>query len=166
MPHSSLRRTASLLFFVAAGCAAPSPEATPPATPAPDPAAVRASIEATEKQWSAAYVKGDVAAIGALYSEDAASIPASGEWSRGRDAIAKDLQPVLDSVTILTREDITEEVTMAGDYAIEVGHYSWTGTAKKDGKPRGEKGRYMVLWKKAADGTWQAYRDMGTAAKP
>jgi uncharacterized protein (TIGR02246 family) len=165
MSRTSLRSTC-LLLFIAAGCAAPTPEATPPAAPAPDPATVRATIEATEKQWSAAYIKGDAAAIGALYSEDGASIRPSGEWARGPAAIGQDMQPVFDSVNVLTREDITEEVTVAGDYAVEIGHYSWTGTAKKGGKPRGEKGRYMVLWKKGADGTWKAHRDIGSAAKP
>ena len=162
-----------LLPFIAlsiaiAGCtsqpAADATPASPAAAAAPDPAALRATIEATEKQWSAAYMKGDAAAIAALYSEDAATIPASGEWRRGRDAIAKQTQSELDTVTVTTREDVTEEVTVAGDYAVEVGHYAWTGTSKKTGAARGEKGRYIVVWHKDADGTWRLYRDIGVTA--
>ena len=51
-----------------------------------------------------------------------------------------------------------------GDHAVEVGHYSWTGTSKKGGAMRGESGRYMVLWRKDADGTWRLVRDIGSMA--
>jgi uncharacterized protein (TIGR02246 family) len=163
MLRHSLRSTC-LLVLIAAGCAAPAPATTTP--DAPDPAAVRATIEATEKQWSAAYLKGDMAALSALYTDDGASIMPAGEWARGREAVGKSIQATLDTVNVTAREDVTEEVTVAGDYAVEIGSYSWTGTAKKGGKAVGEKGRYMVLWKKGSDGTWKLHRDIGSAAAP
>jgi uncharacterized protein (TIGR02246 family) len=137
------------------------------ATAAGSGAAVRAAIEATEKQWSAAFLKGDAAAVAALYTDDAATVPPAGEWFRGRDGITKLEQAQLDSVNVTAREDVTEEVTVTGDdYAVEIGHYAWSGTAKKGGGARGESGRYMVLWKKGADGTWKLYRDLGATAPP
>jgi hypothetical protein len=61
------------------------------------------------------------------------------------------------------REDIAEEVIPAGDkFAVEVGHYSWQGTSKASKQPRGASGRYMVLWRKDADGVWRLHRDIGT----
>ena len=153
------------LLLASAACAAPpAADATPGAATVPDPAAIRATIEATEKQWSDAYRRGDTAALGALYTEDAASIPPSGEWQRGREAVAKQSLSEHDSVTVETREDVTEEVTVAGDYAVEVGHFAWTGKAKNGGAARGASGRYMVLWRKDADGTWRLYRDLGATA--
>lgn len=162
MSHTSLRSTSLLLLLVAA-CAAPAPEAAPPA--APDPAAIRATIEATEKEWSAAYLKGDATAVAALYTEDGASVQPAGEWARGREAIAKSMQPQLDSVNVVSREDVTEEITVAGEYVVEIGHYTWSGTTKKGAKPVSEKGRYMVLWKKDASGTWRLHRDIGAVAQ-
>ena len=156
------------LLLASAACAAPpAADATPAAAAAaaPDPAAVRATIEATEKQWSDAYRRGDAAALGALYTEDAASIPPSGEWQRGREAVAKQSLSEHDSVTVETREDVTEEVTVAGDYAVEVGHFAWTGKSKNGGAARGASGRYMVVWRKDADGTWRLYRDLGATAR-
>jgi ketosteroid isomerase-like protein len=71
-----------------------------------------------------------------------------------------------DSTTFTAREDITEEVTPAGDYAIEIGHYSFEGTSKIDKTPRSGAGRYMVLWRKDADGAWRLLRDIGSEVPP
>jgi uncharacterized protein (TIGR02246 family) len=128
-----------------------------------DVAAVKDAIQAREREWSAAYLTGDGAAVAALYTEDAASVPATGDWHRGRAAIAADLMTQLDSVTFTTREDITDEVIPVGpDHIFEIGHYSAAGTYKVGGKPRTLSGRYVVLWRKDADGTWRIHRDMGS----
>src|SRR5262249_1528258 len=123
----------SFVLLALASCTAKpaAPPAVPAPPPPPDPAAIRATIESSEKAWSAAYLKGDGAAIAALYTEDGIAIPPTGDLARGRDAIAKLNQAAFDTVSVSAREDITEEVTVAGDYAIEVGHFSWAGTSKK-----------------------------------
>jgi len=156
------RRLPSVLVLATlVACAAPAPEAAPPV----DVAALKDAIQAREKEWSAAFLAADGAAIAALYAEDAASVPASGDWQRGRAAIAANMQPQFDSTTFTAREDITEEVIPAGpDYVFEIGHYSSTGTSKADGKPKSNSGRYTVLWRKDADGVWRLLRDMGTEA--
>lgn len=160
------RFSAVVMLLVIAGCQpTPSNESASVGGTTDDPAAVRSTIEATEKQWSAAYLAGDANGIANLYAEDAASI-APGEWHRGRAAIAADMQAQFDSVTITAREDITEEVILLGDHAFEVGTYSWTGTSKKTGAALSARGRYTVLWRKDADGTWRLLRDMGTEARP
>ena len=159
-------RFSSVLVFLALGaCAKPAPEPAPPV----DAAALKDAIQAREKEWSAAYLTGDGNAVAALYTEDAASIPGGGDWHRGRAGIAKDLQSQLDSVTFTTREDITEEVIPVGsDYVFEVGRYTASGTYKVGGKPRATSGRYVVLWRKDADGVWRLHRDLGSEvpAKP
>ena len=158
----TLRCLPSVLLLVAlAGCPAPAPEAAPPV----DVAALKDAIQAREKEWSAAYLAADGAAVAALYTEDAASVPPAGDWQRGRAAIAQGMQPQFDSTTYTAREDITDEVIPVGpDYIFEIGHYSSTGTAKADGKARSNSGRYTVLWRKDADGAWRIHRDMGTEA--
>lgn len=157
----SRRSRALLVSLVLGACAAPAPEPAPP----PDAAAVKDAIQAREREWSAAYLKADAAAIAALYTEDAASIPPTGDFHRGRDAIAQDLQSQFDSVTFTAREDITDEVIPLGsDHVFEVGHYNASGSYKVGGKARTSSGRYVVLWRKDTDGTWRIHRDMGTEA--
>jgi len=126
--------------------------------------AVRDAIQAREKEWSAAYLAGNAAGVAALYTEDGATVTPSGDWDRGREAIAKTLQAQFDTLTITAREDITEEVIAAGDYVSEIGHYSWQGTTKTGARPRSASGRYLVLWRKDADGAWRLHRDIGTEA--
>lgn len=148
------------LLALAAACQAPAPQAAPV-----DVAALKDAIQAREKEWSAAFLAADPAAIAALYTEDAASIPASGDWNSGRAAIGANMQPQFDSTTFSAREDITEEVIPVGpDYVFEIGHYSSAGTSKADGKEKKTSGRYIVLWRKDADGVWRIHRDMGADA--
>jgi uncharacterized protein (TIGR02246 family) len=164
MPVRRLFSLALLLTF--AGCTPAKAPETPAPPPPPDAAALRDAIQAREKEWSAAYLASNAAGVAALYTEDAATIPASGDWFRGRDAIAKTMQAQFDTVTITAREDITDEVIPAGDYVVEIGHYSYQGTSKPGAKPRAASGRYMVLWRKDADGIWRLHRDIGSEVPP
>jgi len=55
----------------------------------------------------------------------------------------------------------TDEVMGAGDLVIEVGKYTLT-------LPGGlqDSGKYMVVWKKGADGSWKLHRDIWNSNVP
>lgn len=150
-----------LLALTVVACAKP---AETPAPPPVDAAAMKDSIQAREREWSAAFKAGDAAGIGNLYSEDGATVQPVGDWWRGRTAITAGMKTQLDTINVTAREDITDEVIVAGDYIIEIGHYSMAGTSKKGNKPVSSAGRYMVVWRKDADGQWRLYRDIGSEA--
>ena len=150
-----------ILLLTLAGCAAP--VKTPPGPPE-DPTALRNAIQAREKDWSAAFLAGNAAAVAGLYTEDGAQVQASGDWARGREGITKNMQAQFDTLAVTAREDITEEVFAACNDAVEIGHYSYQGTSKAGKKPLSGAGRYMVLWRKDADGAWRILRDIGNEA--
>ncbi|HEX2711346.1 MAG TPA: DUF4440 domain-containing protein, partial [Candidatus Acidoferrales bacterium] len=50
------------------------------------------------------------------------------------------------------------EAARSGDFAYETGTYSM-GTKEKSGKTKTEKGKYIVVWKKQANGSWKAFLD-------
>ena len=135
-----------------------------PATATIDPAAIRDTIQAREKEWSAAFVAGDAAGVANLYTEDGAQVEPAGEWRRGRATITTALKTQLDTLNVTAREDVSEEVIVAGDYVVEFGRYSYTATTKTGNKPVSGAGRYMVLWRKDADGRWRIHRDIGNEA--
>ncbi|HJU74136.1 MAG TPA: SgcJ/EcaC family oxidoreductase [Gemmatimonadaceae bacterium] len=153
-----------VVALVVAGCAPASETRETPAAATVDVAALRDTIQAREREWSAAFQAGDPAAVAALYTDDAAQVQPVGEWVRGREAITASMKKQLDTLNVITREDITEEVIPAGDYVVEVGHYSYTATSKPGNKPVSGAGRYMVLWRKDSDGQWRLLRDIGTEA--
>jgi uncharacterized protein (TIGR02246 family) len=153
-----------VLMLSLAACTAPAKAPEGPSSPPPDPTALRDAIQAREKEWSEAFRAGNAAGVAALYTEDAVQVQASGDGYRGRDAITKAMQAQFDTLAVTAREDITEEVFPAGDYVVEIGRYSYQGTSKAGNKPRSAAGRYMVLWRKDADGVWRLHRDIGSEA--
>jgi uncharacterized protein (TIGR02246 family) len=163
-----MRRRRSLVplaLLFAAGCAKTDASPQNDVAKTVDVAALKDSIQAREREWSAAFLAGNSAAVAAMYTADAASVQPVGDWSRGRDGIAKTIQSQLDTVAVTSREDITEEVIPAGDYVIEIGHYSFQGTSKSATKaPRSGAGRYVAIWKRDADGAWRIHRDLGNEA--
>ncbi len=151
-----------LLVLTVVGCAKPAE--APPTPPPIDAAAIKDTIQAREREWSAAFLAGDPVAVANLYTEDGAQVQPAGDWFRGREAITAGMKKQLDTLNVTAREDITEEVIVAGDYVVEFGRFTYAATTKKGNKPATGAGRYVVLWRKDADGQWRLHRDLGSEA--
>jgi uncharacterized protein (TIGR02246 family) len=114
---------------------------------------VQSEILKNNETFAAAYNKGDVAAIAAMYTEDAIAFPPGGDLVKGRVAIEamwKDVQAA--GLTDLALQTLSVE--RDGSLAIEVG----TATAKMKGAP--QRIKYVVTWKRQSDGGWKLYRDI------
>ncbi len=126
----------------------------PPAAPAPDAHAVRASLEANNAKFMEAFNKGDSAAAAAMYTEDAIAMPPGAAMARGRQAIQDGMASDFKTYAATGLKLTTSDVTLAGDLAVEVGTYSiQLGDSTQEGK-------YLVVWKSQADGSWKLYRDI------
>ena len=114
---------------------------------------VESEIRKNNERFAAAYNKRDVAAIAAMYTEDAIAFPPGGDLVKGRVAIEamwKDVQAA--GLTDLALQTLSVE--RDGSLAIEVG----TATAKMKGAP--QRIKYVVTWKRQSDGGWKLYRDI------
>lgn len=121
---------------------------------------VRKDIEAANQKFVAAFQKGDTAALAASYTADGEAFPPNGDVVRGREAIQKMWQSVIDagiaSATLTTRD-----VEAAGNIAVESGRYELFG---KDGASV-DQGKYIVIWKRQ-QGQWLLHRDIWNTNRP
>ena len=142
------------LFTLGVGCAQPA-EQKPPA---PDLAAIEANIRSLDKDWSAASAAKDLEKATSVYADDGQLLEPGAPPAVGKDAI-RQAWTGLFKAGDLTFAPTSVHVAEAGDMAYEVGTYDFTMKDKK-GKPTLEKGKYAVVWKKQADGSWKVEVDI------
>src|SRR5512140_2058249 len=113
--------------------------------------AVRKVVDDGNKAFLAAYTRGDVAAIGALYSEQATIMPAGGQLATGRAAAQEFWKGMIDAgVKNVTLQTVSVEPH--GRIAREIGKFAMDLPNQQQQFTRVE-GKYVVIWKKLA-GKW------------
>ena len=126
-------------------------------TQADTQAQVRAAIEASNKKYVEAVLKGDAATIASLYTPDALNFNENEEPTKGRAAIEKLWQRLLSSgVSAVTFN--TTEVESGGDLADEVGTFE----VKNMSGEVVQRGNYCTVWKRI-NGQWLLHRDISTS---
>jgi len=134
------------------------------ATEKMDTAALRQAIEAENAKFVAAFNSQDAAGVAALYTENARILPPNSEMIQGRQniekALAAEFQMGFKDLSLTTTE-----VEGNGDTAYEIGKYS--GTLQPEGQEGiTVSGKYVVIWKRQADGRWQLDTDIWNGSKP
>ena len=125
---------------------------------------VRKAIRAANRKFGEGIRKGDPAAVGALYTEDAILMPPNNEMIRGRQGTegfwgAAIKMGVRDAVLK------TVELNQVGDEVHEVGNYALK-IQPEGKKPFEDKGKYVVIWKQDPKGTWKLHRDIWNSSLP
>jgi uncharacterized protein (TIGR02246 family) len=125
-----------------------------------------AAIHAVSLDFSAAYVRGDAAAMADLYTGDAVIFPGESDRITGRAAIAKywTLRPG----RRVTRHVVTPaRIAVDGNHAYDYGVYEIAG--EQDGTPWGPfRGKYVAVWRREPAG-WRLQLDIwnsGPREKP
>jgi len=139
----------------------------PAANMATDTASEEAAIKVKEAGWMDAYAKKDAAALAAEYADDAAL--ANPGAALASDAAAR--KALIDGFVAdpaLKVDFATDRVLVAksGDLASSRGHYTITYTDPGTKKPKTESGSYLTVYRKGADGSWQAVEDFITPGAP
>ena len=119
--------------------------------------AVNAKVAALNEAFAAAMVKGDAAAVAALYTEDAQLLFFKGTTLKGRGAIQEFLGGMFKGMKVTSMKIVSEEVHPLGEALLDQGHYEMTSEA--DGKAETTKARYLQVLKKGKDGKLLLYRD-------
>ncbi len=123
-----------------------------------DVANVRQSIEAANKKFADASLKGDSVTVVGLYHSDAKvfppNMPADKRNMMGSMSIS------LPKIGIKSFTLNTNDVSGNADQVVETGTYEMGNGSKTI-----DKGKYIVVWK-PENGEWKLWRDIGNSDNP
>jgi uncharacterized protein (TIGR02246 family) len=170
-------RTRSLLLltvlpFLGTACSRPDDAAATSesaagvaAATASDAGAVREAIDAANDRFVDAVKRGDTTAMAANYTDDAVVMSPGAEAWRGRDAVRKGFAGMVAQMPIKDMSLRIDDVMVGGDLAVETGTYEMT-VQPQGGREMKDKGKYLVVWKRQADGSWKIARDIFNSDAP
>jgi ketosteroid isomerase-like protein len=127
-------------------------------TPAYEPQKAKAFIDSINSKFSEAIKNGDSTWVASQYSPDAEILMEKSDLIKGKDILG-----MWGGVARSNTRDWTFTTTdLQGDenFLIETGTYEIKDAAKK----LADRGKYVVVWKKQADGSWKLYRDIGASS--
>lgn len=131
-------------------------EPAPPPPPQIDMDSLRSEIQAIEDQWSKADNENNVDVLMAMYAEDAVTLPDNEPMVSGKEAIrARMVEQIAKDSSNTTAKYEVVDVFVGGDYVVEVGKSMHTDTAGNVNT-----GKYMVLFRKTADGGYEVVREI------
>jgi uncharacterized protein (TIGR02246 family) len=126
---------------------------------------VRVAIEQANLKFGELVRQGDSAAIAELYTEDATLMPDQAEMIKGKQGIATyfgaGLQMGIKNV-VLTTVDLSG----SGDYAYEIGKVAMTIQPEGQEEPIEQTAKYVVVWKRTAEGAWKLHVDIWNSIAP
>jgi uncharacterized protein (TIGR02246 family) len=110
-------------------------------------------------EWRTAMNAGDADGIAALYTEDARIMAPNGEATTGRDAVRSAFGEFIEAGAKVELNPI--ETQSAGDIAYIVGKYTLT-----IGGEFADRGKYVEIWRRGADGEWLMSNDIWNSDLP
>jgi uncharacterized protein (TIGR02246 family) len=138
----------------------------PPPVPPDTRAADEKAIRDMETAWGKEYTAKDLDKVMAHYADDASILMADMPIHTGKDAIRATFKDFLaDPNFALDIQTGKVEVAKSGDVAYSQGTYTFVSTGPKK-KAVTEKGKYVEVYKKQADGSWKVIEDMNNADAP
>jgi ketosteroid isomerase-like protein len=120
--------------------------------------AIEKALRDLDAQWSAAAGAKDVDKTVSFYSDDAVVMPPSAPRATTKDAIRTIWKDLLTDASISWKTKEVE-VAQSGDLAFSSGTYEVT-LNDPTGKSVNDRGKYVEVWKKQADGTWKCGVDI------
>ncbi len=131
-----------------------------------DRAAEEAALRNADMAWSKAAQANQVDNFIAAFLDDAVVLGPNQPITSGKEAITKMSTELFAMPGFALKWEVTKaEVSASGDLGYSYGVYemSWDG---EDGNRINDKGKYMTVWKKQADGQWKTAADMFNSDLP
>jgi len=158
--NTSLVVCLALAALMAACSSAPVP---PPDTRAADVQAVK-DVEAA---WLKDMATKDADKFASYFAEDGCALYPGAGIVCGREAIKAAVAPYFaDPNFSFTLQSTRAEASKGGDMVYSQGTYTMTVTNPKTKKPMTDKGKYLTVYMKQADGSWKAAADTSNSDSP
>ena len=142
------------LTILTLGCA-PQPQSAPD-TRVADEAAIREA----DMTWSKTAEAKQLDAMLAYYADDAMVLAPNEPIASGKDAVSKMITGMFALPGFSVSWQLAKvEVARSGDIGYSQGTYHM-GMSDPKGNPMTDRGKYMTVWRKQADGTWKVIVDM------
>jgi ketosteroid isomerase-like protein len=145
-----------LVAMTAGACTATSPEATD---------ADMKAIHAARTGFEFAMIAGDIDKAASAYAPDAVRMLEHQPAIMGRDAIVADLKKTMASYKLEPSLN-PQETKIVGDWAFERGLFMNHVTPTAGGPMTMEMGKYILIFQKQPDGSWQFAREISNLNEP
>jgi len=146
---------ATVLVLAASGCG-----------PQVDVEAEEAAIRAAEDEALKIAQAKDAERWASVYADDARVFPPNALLVTGKEAIRKLFAELFASPGFEIDWEVTRvEVSRAGDLGYVVGTHKVT-VNDAEGNPVTDRGKWIAIWKKQADGTWKCIEDIWSSDLP
>jgi uncharacterized protein (TIGR02246 family) len=158
MKRNGLLLLCAALAALLTGCAASTPDTRD---------ADLKAVKDTETAWVADANTKDPAKFAAHYTDDASVLLPNAPVITGKDNITAALKPMLaDPGFNLQFQATKSDVAKSGELAYTQGTYTMTMSDPKTKQPITDKGKYLTVFRKQADGSWKAVSDMLNSDMP
>jgi uncharacterized protein (TIGR02246 family) len=124
-----------------------------------------APINAVRTAFQTAYNAGDAAALAALYTDDAISLPDHHEAIQGKAAIQRYYEDEIFKQYTVTIAIMPGDTEINGNLAHEHGTYTIAVTPRAGGDKMTDDGKYVVILKRGADGVWRIHHDIDNSKR-
>ena len=125
------------------------------------------AIKETEAAWVKDAATKDVDKWAQHYTDDGSVLLPDMPIMTGKEAIRGGMKPMMSDPNFAVAFGATKlEVAKSGELAYSQGIYSLTTSNPKTKAPTTEKGKYLTVYKKQADGSWKAVEDTFMADGP
>jgi uncharacterized protein (TIGR02246 family) len=127
---------------------------------------IEQALRDLDAQWSAAAGAKDVDKAVSYYAESAVVMPPNASTATTKESIRSAWKEMLTTPGAAISWKATKvEVAKSGDLAYVSGTYEETMT-DASGKPVNDRGKYIEIFKKQADGTWKVVADIWNSDLP
>jgi len=124
------------------------------------------AVRAADAAWLKAYDTKDVDKSVAFFDDQGSMLVPNAPIATGKKAIAKLTASgfALQGYKLTWHPD-KAGVARSGDLGYTSGTYEWS-FKDASGKAVSDKGKYLIVWKKQADGSWKVLFDMNNSDLP